>query len=93
MGDLDLVGGAELALGPGRAITVGPMQGRSRAYAITTGNAAGRTVISVAFNERCDMIVGTAVLQHDQLATIEPAVLEFLNSRTVLQWVERTLGL
>jgi len=33
------------------------------------------------------------VLGHEHPAAIEPTVLEFLNSRTVLHWVEVTLGL
>jgi hypothetical protein len=33
------------------------------------------------------------VLGHEQPGAIEPAVLEFLNSKTVLRWAEVTLGL
>jgi hypothetical protein len=51
-----------------------------------------KTPISVAFNDRCDMIVATVVLPHDQPAMIEPSVMEFLNSGTVLRWAEITLG-
>ena len=32
------------------------------------------------------MIVATAVVPHDQAATIEPGLLKFLNSRSVLHW-------
>jgi hypothetical protein len=93
MGDLDLIGADVSALGAGRAITVGPMQGRSRAYALTARDRRSKTVISIAFNERCDMIAATALLQDGRPATIEPAIIEFLNSRTVLHWSEVTLGL
>ena len=93
MGDLDLIGGEVLPLGPGRPIAVGPMQGRSRAYTLSARDRRGKTVISIAFNERCDMIAATVLLQHDQPETIEPAITVFLNSPSVLRWVEVTLGL
>ena len=80
------------ALGPGKPIAVAWMKGRSRAFSIT-GAAPARSLLSVGFNDRCDAIVATAVLGHDRPDTIEPAVLAFLNSRTVLRWAEVTLGL
>jgi hypothetical protein len=93
MGDLDLIGGAPSPSGAGRPITVGAMHGRSRTYALTGRERLAKSVISMAFNERCDMIAATTVVQHDRPATIEPAILEFLNSATVLRWVEMALGL
>jgi hypothetical protein len=33
---------------------------------------------SIVFNDRCDMIVTTAVLPQDRLVTMEPKVMEFL---------------
>jgi hypothetical protein len=35
----------------------GSMKGRSRAYALTARNPPGKSALSVAFNDRCDMIV------------------------------------
>ena len=69
------------------------MKGRSRAYTLTARNRLGKNGISVVFNDRCDMIVATAVLPHDQPATIEHGVLQFLNSRPVLDWAEIALGI
>ena len=69
------------------------MQGRSRAYALTPRNSTSLTAISIVFNDRCDMVSATAVLPNERSATIERAVIAFLNSRTVLRWVEATLGL
>ena len=57
------------------------MQGRSRAYALAGSTGRGKTAISVAFNDRCDMVVATAVVPHDRPAAIEPGVIAFLNSR------------
>jgi hypothetical protein len=80
------------ALGPGQPIAIAWMKGRSRAFAIS-GAAPARSLLSVGFNDRCDAIVATAVLANDRPGAIEPAVLAFLNSRTVLRWAEVTLGL
>ena len=93
MSDFDLIGNYVSPLGAGRPITVAWMKGRSRAYTMTAPNPPGTTAISVAFNDRCDMISALAVLPHDRPADIEPSMIEFLNSSTVLQWAEVTLGL
>jgi hypothetical protein len=93
MSDFDLVGGEASLLGAGRPIAVGSMKGRSRAYALTARNPPGKSALSVAFNDRCDMIVATVVLPHDRPATIEPGVMEFLNSSNVLHWAEVAIGI
>jgi hypothetical protein len=93
MSDFDLVGGEVSPLGDGRPIAVAWMKGRSRAYTLTARKPPGRTALSVAFNDRCDMVVATAVLPHDRPATIEPGVIAFLNGSTVLRWAEVALGL
>jgi hypothetical protein len=92
MGDLHLVGDVS-PLAAGRPISVAWMKGRSRAYTLVARKPPGKTALSVAFNDRCDMVVATAVLQHDRPATIEPSVIDFLNGSTVLRWAEVTLGL
>jgi hypothetical protein len=92
MGDLDLVGKAS-PLGAGRPVSIAWMKGRSRAYRLDTGNPSGKSVISIAYNERCDMIAATAVVGHDRPAAAEPTVLEFLNGSTVMRWAEVALGL
>jgi hypothetical protein len=91
--DYDLLGNKLAALGPGRPIAVGWMKGRSRAFTFDGAQPPAKSALSVGFNDRCDAVVATAVLGQEQPAVIEPAVLEFLNSKTVLQWVEVTLGL
>src|SRR5262245_27188382 len=93
MSDFDLIGSEVSPLGPGRPITVAWMKGRSRSYALTGRNRPGKSSLSVAYNDRCDMIVATVVLPHDRPATIEPGVMEFLNSRPVVQWVEIAFGI
>jgi hypothetical protein len=88
--DLDLVGSERSALGPGRTITVHWMKGRSRGYAV--GGPSARSVLSLAFNNSCDVIVATVVTGNQPLAH-EAAVLEFLNGELVLHWAEAILGL
>ena len=91
MSDFDLVGEVT-PLGAGREISVGRMQGRSRAYRLAA-TASTRSVISVAFNDRCDMIVATVALSHDRPESIEPEVITFLNSPAMLRWAEIAIGL
>jgi len=90
--DFPLMGEGIANLGDGRPITVAWMKGRSRSYAVARPNRPGKSALSIAFNDRCDAIVATVVLDGAPIA-IEPAALEFLNSKTVLRWAEVTLGL
>ena len=90
--DFELFGNKLTALGPGQPIAVAWMKGRSRAFAIGGRARQGprcRSASTIAAmpssRPRCSA--------HDRPAAIEPAVLEFLNSRTVLRWAEVTLGL
>ncbi|MGY4624012.1 hypothetical protein [Bradyrhizobium sp. USDA 4486] len=89
MGDLVLIGKATPS-GAGREIIVGPMRGRSRAYRLE-GNR--NTALSLAFNQRCDMVAATALVGPGAPASLEPAVLAFLNSERMLKWAEVALGL
>src|SRR5262249_46931387 len=95
VGDVDLVGSESPAPGPGRPITVHWMKGRSRGYTVgapAVGAPAAKSVLSLAFNNRCDVIVAT-VLAGDAPAAQEAAVLEFLNGDLVLHWAETVLGI
>src|SRR6202521_5478127 len=83
--DLDLVGSERKALGPGRPITVHWMKGRSRGY--TVGSPSAKSVLSLAFNSRCDVIVATVVAGDEPVAQ-EQAVLEFLNGDLVLSYAQ-----
>ena len=90
VGDVDIVGSEGSALGPGRPITVHWMKGRSRGYKV--GAPSAKSVLSLAFNNRCDVIVAT-VIAGDDPVTHEQVVLEFLNGDLVLHWAEAVLGL
>ena len=89
VGDVDLVGSERSALGPGRPITVQWMKGRSRGYRV--GPRSSRSVLSLAFNDRCDVIVATVLAGDDPLAQ-EQAVLAFLNGDLMRNWAEQVLG-
>jgi len=93
LSDFSLMGENLSVLGPGRAINVAWMKGRSRSYAVADSYRAGHSALAVAFNDHCDAIVATVVVAHDHPAAIEPSVVEFLNSKTILNWAEVTLGL
>lgn len=93
MGDLDLLGGQAAPLGPGRPVAVGSMQGRIRAHSLAGAQSRDRTVLSIAFNDRCDMVTATALLAPNAPPAAEPAVMDFLNSAPTMKWVEAALGL
>ncbi len=93
LSDFNLMGHKLSVLGAGRPIDVAWMKGRSRSYAVADFNRAGKSALAVAFNDHCDAIVATIMVAHDRPAAIEPSVIEFLNSETILRWTEVTLGL
>jgi hypothetical protein len=95
VGDVDLFAAESSALGPGQPITVHWMKGRSRGYRVgvpSAGAPRAKSVLSLAFNNRCDVIVATVVAGDKPIAQ-EQAVLEFLNGDLVLHWAEAVLGI
>lgn len=93
LSDFNLMGERLAVLGPGHVINVAWMKGRSRAYAIKNPYHARISALAVAFNDRCDAIVATALIAHHHPGAIEPSVIDFLNSKDVVHWAEVTLGL
>jgi hypothetical protein len=93
LADINLLGGTHSADGPGRPITVAWMMGRSRFHKIDGTSQSGKAAVVIAFNDRCDAIVGTAIVSHDRSAAAEQAVIDFLNGDVVLNWAQVTLGL
>jgi len=84
--DHALIGGNTVAVGQGRPIEVAWMQGRSRAYGVS-GAAHGR-ILSIGFNDQCDVFVALATLGAGDREVLEPAVLAFLSSERVQRWVK-----
>lgn len=93
LSDFSLIGERLSVLGPGRPIAVAWMKGRSRSYAVVDPYRAGQSALAVAFNDYCSAIVATVVVAQDRPAAIEPSVIDFLNSKTIIRWTEVTLGL
>jgi hypothetical protein len=93
--DTDLIGGERSALSPGRPIKVRWMKGRSRSYTVSAPagkSQPAKSVLSLAFNNSCDVIVATVVAGKKPAAQ-EEAVLEFLNTERMLDWIVVVLGI
>jgi hypothetical protein len=93
LSDFALMGEKLSVLGPGHEINVAWMKGRSRPYAVSERYRAANSALAIAFNDRCDAIVATAVVAHDHPKTMESSVIDFLNSEVVVHSAEVTLGL
>lgn len=93
VGDLELFSDKFSGLREGRPIRVGWMSGRSRPYHVAVPRAQPRTMLAIAFNDKCDVVVATVVADRERIDAAERAALEFLNGDLVLSWAERELGL
>jgi hypothetical protein len=89
--DTELVSPEIRPLDSGHSVKVGWMQGLSRAYRISEAKA-GEHLISVAFNDECDVVVAVAKLGKGDPTVGEPAVIAFLNSRPMVLWAKKELG-
>jgi hypothetical protein len=87
--DTALLAREAVPLGSGRPVKVAWMAGRSRAYRSTSG----LNLLSVAFNDECDAVVAVARLENGDPAVIEPAILKLLNTKPVVLWTKKELGL
>jgi hypothetical protein len=65
------------------------MGGLSRSYL----EKSGESLLSIAFNDECDVVVALAVISGGDPAALEPAVMEFLNTTPVVLWAKKELGL
>jgi hypothetical protein len=93
IGDIDLLAYRLSARGTGRPIKIAWMNGRSRTFVLADQRSQGFAALSIGFNDRCDAIVATAVIDRYEPAMAEAKVLELLNGRPVLGWIEVALGL
>jgi hypothetical protein len=91
IGDLELLSDKFEGLRDGRPISVAWMKGRSRPYQVAVPHALPHTVLAIAFNDRCDVVVATVIA--DDIIAAEHVALRFLNSELVLRWAEKELGL
>jgi hypothetical protein len=90
--DTSLVDGDLTPLGPGHPIKVGWMKGLARLYEAADGKAGGR-LVSIAFNDECDVVVAVAKLGGGDSTALSSAILAFLNSRDMVLWAKKEIGL
>jgi len=91
--DAELLGGTLYPQAAGQPVKAGWMNGRSRPFATRSAELGNATMIVIGLHDNCDALVATALLSRGDLAAAEPAVQDFLNSRTFADWAEATLGL
>ena len=78
--------------GPSRPIKVGWMQGLSRSYWASDGEMK-ESLLSVAFNDECDVVVAVVKLAGGDPGILEPEVIAFLNTNPMVLWTKKELGL
>ena len=93
--DTDLVSPKVRPLGPGSPVKVGWMKGLSRSYLVSdeSDEKTNGRLLSVAFNDECDVVVALATLGKGDPAAVEPAVISFLRSMPMVLWAKKELGL
>ncbi len=90
--DTDLVSPKTRPVGASRPVKIGWMRGLARPYWVSDGEAS-ETLLSVAFNDECDVVVAVAAIGDGDPAVVEPAVIAFLNSTPMVLWAKKELGL
>jgi hypothetical protein len=90
--DTELLRAKTKSVGAGRPIKVGWMRGLSRSYLATDGET-GERLVSVAYNDECDVVVAVARFANGDPAALEPAILAFLNTNPMVLWAKKELGL
>ena len=90
--DTDLVSPKVRPLGPGSPVKVGWMRGLSRSY-VMSDERPNERLLSVAFNDECDVVVALVSLGKADPNAVAPAVLSFLNSTSMVLWAKKELGL
>jgi hypothetical protein len=86
--DTELIGAQANPLGSGSPIRIGWMDGRMRVY-----RAGGAGLVSVAFNDECDVVVAVAATGRADPRLVVPSVVAFLGSRPMVLWAKKELGL
>jgi hypothetical protein len=90
--DADLVTAAAQPRERGNPVQVGWMYGRSRAYR-KSNSEAREGLLSVAYNDECDVVVALARFGDGNADVVERAVVNFLKSTPMVLWAKKELGL
>ena len=70
------------------------MKGRSRNFILSESLLGGsKTALSIAFNDKCDVVVATLVVSGGKAQLFETRALAFLSSDPVMEWAKIALGL
>src|SRR6201995_1271651 len=89
--DLDLMTPRFAPREAGRAVRVGDLSGRSRAYDLAMGDGTRHAAVGIALSRRCDLLVAVAQgnASPDQL---QRAAFDYLGSRGLHRWMMAKLG-
>jgi hypothetical protein len=90
--DTDLVSPKTKPSGASRPVKIGWMHGLARPYWVSDGEAS-EALLSVAYNDECDVVVAVAALGEADPTVIEPKVIAFLNTNPMVLWAKKELGL
>jgi len=90
--DTDLISTTVRPAGSSTPVKVGWMHGLSRIYQVSS-DKPGERLLSIAFNDDCDVVVALASLGTADPAAAAPAVLAFLKSTPMVLWAKKELGL
>ena len=88
---MTLIGPQFSGLAEGRIVTVGWMKGRSRLFAVSGPYQQTTAAATIAFNDKCDVVVATVTADADLPRGTRQA-LQFLNTDPVLRWAQAELG-
>jgi hypothetical protein len=89
--DLDLISARFTPREAGRAVRVGDLSGRSRAYDLTMSNGTSHAAIGIALSQRCDLLV--AVAQGAAApAELQRVAFDYLASHALHRWMMAALG-
>jgi hypothetical protein len=90
--DTDLVSPNTRPIGPSQPVKIGWMKGLARSYGVSDGETA-ETLLSLAYNSECDVVVAVATLGDGDPAVVTPKLVAFLSSDPMLHWARKELGL
>jgi hypothetical protein len=90
--DTDLVSPKTRPIGPSQPVNIGRMKGLARPYGVSDGET-GETLLSVAYNNECDVVVAVATLGDADPVVVAPKLVAFLGSEPILRWTRKELGL
>jgi hypothetical protein len=90
--DTDLVSTKTRPTGLSQPVKIGWMKGLARPYGVSDGET-GETLLSVAYNSDCDVVVAVATLGDGDPAVLTPKLVAFLSTEPMLHWARKELGL